>query len=103
MKQKLRSVEDFFYMVTLPKNDKSVAVVRLDRIKKAEYIVSIFVSPEHFNQGIAKQALSFLDDIHKDVTLHATVLEDNTASQCLFIAANYRHVSADTFIRLPIT
>jgi len=102
MKQKLRSVEDFFYMVTLPKNDKSVAVVRLDRIKKAEYIVSIFVSPEHFNQGIAKQALSFLDDIHKDVTLHATVLEDNTASQRLFTVANYRRVSADNFIRLPI-
>tara|TARA_R110001599_G_scaffold3083_1_gene17214 strand:- start:11062 stop:12579 length:1518 start_codon:yes stop_codon:yes gene_type:complete len=103
MKQKLKSVEDFFYMITLPEHDESVAVIRLDRIRKAEYIVSIFVSPEHYGQGIAKQALSFVDSIHKDVTLHATVLKDNFASQRLFTSANYQRVFEDTFIRLPIT
>jgi RimJ/RimL family protein N-acetyltransferase len=103
MKQKLKSVEDFFYIIKLTEDDESVGVIRLDRVKKAEYIVSIFISPEHFGQGIAKKALSFIDDIHKDVTIHATVLEDNIASQRLFSAAKYERVSIDTFKRLPIT
>jgi len=102
MEQKLKSVEDFFYMVTFSEHDKSVAVIRLDRIKKAEYIVSIFVSPEHYGQGIGLKTLSYVDDIHKDVTLHATVLETNSPSQRLFMAANYQRISKDTFIRLPI-
>ncbi len=102
MIQKLESVQDFFYMIKISGYNRSVGVVRLDRIKKAEYTVSIFISPEHFGQGIAKRALSFIDNIHKDVTLHATVLEDNTASQKLFTICNYKRVTKDTFIRLPI-
>ncbi|PCI56444.1 MAG: UDP-2,4-diacetamido-2,4,6-trideoxy-beta-L-altropyranose hydrolase [Gammaproteobacteria bacterium] len=102
MKQKLESVEDYFYIIKSCKKDESVGVIRLDRIKKAEYLVSIFVSPEHYGQGIAKWALSHIDNIHRSVTLHATVLEDNIASQQLFISANYQRVSADTFVRLPI-
>ena len=102
MKQKLKSVKDFFYMITFSDNDESVAVIRLDRIKAAEYIVSIFVSPEHYGQGIGRKGLSFINDIHKDVTLHATVLETNVVSQKLFMAANYQRVLKDTFIRLPI-
>lgn len=103
MIKKLKSVEDFFYMIKLPEYDESVGVIRLDRVKKGEYIVSIFVSPTHYGQKIAQQALSFIDDIYKDVTLHATVLENNIASQRLFTVANYQRVSTDTFIRLPIT
>lgn len=102
MKRKLKSIEDFFYMITISEYGESVAVIRLDRIKKAEYIVSIFVSPEHYDQGIGRKALKFVDDIHKDVTLHATVLKTNVASQRLFMAANYQRVLKDTFIRLPI-
>jgi RimJ/RimL family protein N-acetyltransferase len=103
MKQKLKSVKDFFYMITLAEYDESVGVIRLDRLKKGEYIVSIFVSPKHYGKGIAKHALNFVDGIHKDVTLHATVLENNIASQRLFTAANYQRVTKDKFIRLPIT
>jgi RimJ/RimL family protein N-acetyltransferase len=90
-------------MINMSDYNNSVGVIRLDRVSKAEYIVSIFISPEHFGQGIAKQALSFIDAIHKDVTLHATVLEGNIASQRLFTTANYMRVSTDKFIRLPIT
>jgi UDP-2,4-diacetamido-2,4,6-trideoxy-beta-L-altropyranose hydrolase len=103
MKQKLKSVEDFFYMIKSSEDNESVGVIRLDRVKKAEYIVSIFVSPTHYGQRVAQQALNFIDDIHKDVTLHATVLKANIASQRLFTVANYQRVSTDTFIRLPIT
>lgn len=103
MMQKLKSVSDFFYMIILPINDEAVGVIRLDRLARAEYLVSIFVSPEYYGQGIAKQALGLVDSIHKDVTLHATVLESNLASQKLFTSANYQRVSKDTFIRLPMT
>ena len=102
MQNKLESAQDYFYIIQAVNTQKSVGVIRLDRIKNAEYLVSIFISPEYFGQGIAKNALLFIDDIHQHVTLCATVLEDNVASQQLFIAANYKRTAKDSFIRLPI-
>lgn len=102
MQKKLESVQDYFYIIQASDSEDSVGVIRLDRMKNAEYLVSIFISPEYFGQGIAKSSLSFIDDIHQHVTLHATVMEDNEASQQLFIAANYKRTSKDNFIRLPI-
>jgi RimJ/RimL family protein N-acetyltransferase len=102
MQNKLESVNDYFYIIQAGDTKESVGVIRLDRIKNAEYLVSIFISPEYFGRGIAKSGLSFIDDIHQHVTLHATVMEDNAASQQLFIAANYKRTSKDNFIRLPI-
>lgn len=103
MNLKLTSVNDFFYMIKSIEEGKSVGVLRLDRYKRSEYVVSIFVSPEHYGKGIAKWALKYLDNIHRNVTIHATVLETNIASQKLFTSANYQQSSFDTFIRLPIT
>lgn len=102
MQKKLESAQDYFYIIQAVNTQKSVGVIRLDRIKNAEYLVSIFISPEYFGQGIAKNALLFIDDIHQHVSLCATVLEDNVASQQLFIAANYKRTAKDSFIRLPI-
>ena len=102
MQKKLESTQDYFYIIQTENTKTSVGVIRLDRIKNAEYLVSIFISPEYFGQGIAKNALSFIDDIHQHVTLCATVMKDNVASQQLFIAANYKRTAKDNFIRLPI-
>jgi len=102
MKQKLLSKSDYFYMVVLAGSQEAVGVVRLDRVRRAEYLVSIFLYSEYFGQGIAKQTLRNVDDIHQQVTLRATVLEDNVASQRLFVAAGYQRVSEESFIRLPI-
>jgi UDP-2,4-diacetamido-2,4,6-trideoxy-beta-L-altropyranose hydrolase len=100
MGKKLESVKDFFYIIKLP-NNISVGVIRLDRLTAGEYVISIFISPDNFGQGIAKKALSFIDEIHKDIKIHATVLESNLASQRLFSVANYQRITQESFIRLP--
>ena len=102
MQKKLESVQNYFYIIQAGDTKESVGVIRLDRIKNAENLLSIFISPKYFGQGIAKSALSFVDDIHQHVTLHATVMEDNAVSQQLFIAANYKRTSKDHFIRFHI-
>ena len=102
MQNKLESVQDYFYIIQAGDTKEAVGVIRLDRIKSAEYLVSIFICPEEFGKGIAKNALQFIDDVHQHVTLHATVMEDNAPSQQLFITANYQRTSKDNFIRLPI-
>jgi UDP-2,4-diacetamido-2,4,6-trideoxy-beta-L-altropyranose hydrolase len=102
MNKKISAVGDYFYIITSSEEGKSVGVIRLDRCKMGEYVVSIFMSPEHYGKGIAKWALNYLDNIHQNVTIHATVLEANMASQKLFTSANYQRVSCDTFIRSPI-
>jgi len=103
MLKKLDSSQDFFYIIKSYQEYVPVGVVRLDRQKQSEYIVSIFVSPEYYGQGIAKWALNHIDIIHRNITIHATVLEKNIASQKLFTSAGYQRISADTFLRLPIT
>lgn len=102
MSKKLNSAQDYFYMVKDRHHGDSVGVLRLDRMKIGHYLVSVFVSPDHYGRGVAYNALSMVDRIHPDVTLHATVLTLNMASQKLFEKANYRRVSDEEFIREPI-
>ncbi|PKH05283.1 UDP-2,4-diacetamido-2,4,6-trideoxy-beta-L-altropyranose hydrolase [Moritella sp. Urea-trap-13] len=79
----------------------SVGVVRLDKITKAEYLLSIFIDPAYYSQGIAKRALAYLDALHPRITIHAQVLTANLASQQLFTQAGYQRLSAESFIRYP--
>ncbi|WP_346962605.1 hypothetical protein [Vibrio sp. 624788] len=62
----------------------------------------MFVAPEAYGLGVATAALKMADVIHPDLTLHATVLECNKASQKLFKKANYTQKNSETFIRNPI-
>jgi UDP-2,4-diacetamido-2,4,6-trideoxy-beta-L-altropyranose hydrolase len=101
MNDKLLSSFDYFYMIEVP-DDEAVAVVRLDRKAPSEYVVSIFVSPDHYGKGIAKRALQLIDLIHQEITICATVLEDNSASQKLFTSAKYERVSSSEFVRPPL-
>lgn len=102
MQNKLQRIEDYFYLLTLPDAEKAVGVVRLDRQSTAQYLVSIFIAPEHHGKGYAKQALSLIDDIHRHVTVHATVLKDNFASQRLFEKAGYTRLSDEEFVRYAL-
>lgn len=102
MMNKLDKVEDYFYIIRECSSGKSMGVVRLDRVKHGHYLVSIFLSPLFYGRGIATQALCLIDNIHPDVTLHATVLKQNLASQKLFEKAKYCRISTEEFIRKPI-
>lgn len=102
MTNKLQSAGDYYYMVIDRVNNHKVGVVRLDRMDQAEYLVSIFIDPQHYGKGIARKALAALDSLHSDVTLHATVLKENLASQNLFQKAGYQKINQDAYLRKPI-
>lgn len=102
MKRKLASTTDFFYLVEDKETGKKLGVLRLDKIEPKNYLVSIFVAPDSYGCGVATAALKMADVIHSDLTLHATVLECNKASQKLFKKANYIQHNSETFIRNPI-
>ncbi|MDX2320731.1 MAG: UDP-2,4-diacetamido-2,4,6-trideoxy-beta-L-altropyranose hydrolase [Moritella sp.] len=100
MSNKVIDKNHYFYLIEL--NEIRVGVVRLDRLTAGEYVVSIFISPDYYGQGLAKQALNYIDYIHAHVTIHATVFKDNIASQKLFLSANYQRTSDESFIRTPV-
>ncbi len=102
MTRKLDSVRDYFYIVIDKQNLKPLGVVRLDNTEPDHYLVSIYVAPESYGKGVAIAALSMVDELHPEMTLHATVLKENVASQKLFQKANYTQLDAETYIRYPI-
>ncbi|WP_244534169.1 bifunctional UDP-2,4-diacetamido-2,4,6-trideoxy-beta-L-altropyranose hydrolase/GNAT family N-acetyltransferase [Moritella viscosa] len=100
MSNKTMDKKHYFYLIEL--EGIRVGAVRLDRLKAREYVVSIFISPDYYGKGLAKQALSYIDYIHRHVTIHATVLKENIASQKLFLSADYQRTSDESFIRTPV-
>jgi len=99
---KLQSITDYFYIIESLLNNTSIGVVRLDKLFVDKYVISIFINPLYFGKGIAKEALTYIDRIHPDITIQATVLEENIASQRLFTAARYQQLTVDTFVRPPV-
>ncbi|CDT77728.1 Pseudaminic acid cytidylyltransferase [Vibrio coralliirubri] len=102
MQRKLALASDFFYLVQDKATEEKLGVLRLDKLKPKHYLVSIFVAPTAYGRGIATAVLKMADVIHPDLTLHATVLISNQASQQLFKKANYTQQGIETFIRNPI-
>lgn len=102
MKAKLLSISDCFYIIESLNDNKDIGVLRLDKLSVDRYLISIFIDPQYFGQGFAKEALAYVDRIHPNITIQATVLAENIASQSLFTAAHYQRLTVDTFIRPPI-
>lgn len=102
MFKKLRTTSDYFYILTDCVERKKLGVVRLERVKPWNYLVSIYVDPKFHGQGLASKALALVDSIHPDVTLHATVLEANIASQRLFQKAHYQKINDENYVRQAI-
>ena len=102
MTRKLDSVRDYFYIVIDKQNHNPLGVVRLDNTEPGHYLVSIYVAPESYGKGVAIAALSMVDELHPEMSLHATVLKENVVSQKLFQKANYTQLDAETYIRYPI-
>lgn len=102
MNDKLDNCKDYFYLVRDKTSHICLGALRLDRIKPSHYLVSIFVAPDSYSRGIATSVLKMVDIIHPDVTLHATVISENIASQKLFEKANFTRIGTDSFVRKPI-
>jgi len=74
--------------------DEPAGVVRLDpiddiNIKHAAYMISIYVSPEKYRLGLAKNVLYMVDQIMEHAELRAEVNEGNIASHALFTCAGF--------------
>lgn len=102
MSMKLTNSEDYFYIVRQRISGEAVGVLRLDKQKAQQYLVSIFVAPDKYGLGVGSSALQLVNVVHTDLTLHATVLENNKASQHLFEKANFQRVTPEKFIRHPL-
>jgi RimJ/RimL family protein N-acetyltransferase len=102
MKTKLDKTSDYFYIIESLTAGQNIGVVRLDKQSAGQYLISIFIDPNYFGQGYAKQALAYVDLLHPNMTIEATVLTKNHASQRLFTSASYQQVSAESFIRSPL-
>lgn len=104
MSRKLESENDFFYLIEWREQNsqilEQVGVVRLDEASPSVFTISIFISPDYFGKGIAKQALQEIDKLHPDITINATVLKDNKASQALFSRAGYTRIDEEHFVRV---
>ena len=96
MRSRLNDPGCYFYL--LRRADVAVGVVRLDRLSAGEYEVSIFMAPDTYGQGLGKLALALLGELHREITIHATVLPDNAASLRLFLSAGYQRISETEFI-----
>ncbi len=104
MTKKLVQTEDYFYIVMLSQEAQknTVGVVRLDKQPQGHYLVSIFIDPTFFGQGIALKALVQLRQLHPDAIIHAQVLKENIASQKLFEKAGYQRISDEYFTQTPL-
>ncbi len=105
MKNKLTSNNDFFYIIEVKTATGGIfpaGVVRLDKSNNSEFLVSIFILPEYYGKGVAKSALAFIDVVHRDIIINATVLTENIASQRLFTKAGYTKLDNEHFQRLSI-
>ncbi|WP_261818004.1 UDP-2,4-diacetamido-2,4,6-trideoxy-beta-L-altropyranose hydrolase [Vibrio gallicus] len=102
MSLKLDNPGDMFYIVKEGLGGKPLGVYRLDRMSPNSYLISIFVAPDCHRRGVATRILQLSDTVHSDITLHARVLKENTASQALFERAGYQRISSEKFIRYPI-
>ncbi|UPR52333.1 GNAT family N-acetyltransferase [Vibrio cyclitrophicus] len=101
MNEKLSNDIDYFYII-VDSAGHALGVVRLDHIKNSDFLVSIFISPDNYGQGIATMALKNVDSQHPELTLHATILESNQSSQHLFIKMGYLKVANEKYVRSPL-
>lgn len=95
MEAKLTDPTCYFYMIY--HGASSVGVIRLDRLGSFCYEVSVFIDEQKQRINIAKQALKMVAELHAEIDIVATVLEENIASQSLFHSLNYRKIGDTTF------
>ncbi len=98
--RKLAQADAYFYLIK--DSHEALGAVRLDRLHPFHYLVSIYVSPDHYRKGVASKGLALLDLIHPHIHIHATVLLDNLASHALFTKAGYDKIDSEHYVRPPI-
>lgn len=104
MENKLKSALDYYYIIEIKTDTnliKPVGVVRLDYIESDRFVISIYIDNKHHGKGLASDTLKFIDIVHPDITIEATVLKDNLASQKLFEKLGYIKINPELYSREP--
>lgn len=83
-------------------DEDAAGVIRLDQLSAGHYELSIYLVPKKFRLGLGLAGLRLIDRIAPHITVHATVLADNLASNNLFRRAGYRYGTSEKYIRSPI-
>ena len=95
MRNKLSDPYCYFYIIY--HKDKPVGALRMDRIEKREYEISIFIMPEVYGVGISSAALDELKRIHQHVDFIAEILPSNKASIKLFLGCDYKMIKSNIY------
>jgi UDP-2,4-diacetamido-2,4,6-trideoxy-beta-L-altropyranose hydrolase len=97
MQKKLKDTKSYFYMI---EHDTRCGVIRLDPVEhgNAELEISIFLTDACQGKGIASAAIKRVIMLHNNVSLLATVLPENHASQKLFNSIGLKKISPSEYI-----
>ena len=90
LEKKLAELKSFFYIIE--HKNKAAGVLRLnykDNVKKNVYLVSIYISPDHYQKGLGSIALNYANLLFNKSELHAEIHQDNIASKKLFMKSGY--------------
>ncbi|RUO79822.1 UDP-2,4-diacetamido-2,4,6-trideoxy-beta-L-altropyranose hydrolase [Idiomarina tyrosinivorans] len=96
MKKKLAQPFNYFYRIDVEHDP--AGMIRLDRLANGGYEISIFVAPEFYQRGVAITAIRAVQQLHREITIYATVKPENIASQRLFEKAKFKRLASDQFI-----
>ncbi len=97
MQDRIRRTTTHFHIVEY--QGKPAGFVRLDRLEKKRYLISILISEKFQKLGIAGLALKRIEELHRELTICATVLPENISSTTLFLKAGYQQVSLKEYVR----
>ncbi len=86
----------YFYMIM--HDSVAAGVLRLDRLDKGRYEISIYLDPVKYQLGIAQVALRQVADIHQEIDIEAEVLVANIASQKLFLSCGYKPIAQGKYL-----
>jgi UDP-2,4-diacetamido-2,4,6-trideoxy-beta-L-altropyranose hydrolase len=96
MQSALHDPECYFYI--LREADVAVGFVMLNRRGPGEYEVAALLAADVYGHGLSLQALQLLSQLHRGVTIRATVSPADAASSRLFSAAGYKRESSTEFV-----
>jgi UDP-2,4-diacetamido-2,4,6-trideoxy-beta-L-altropyranose hydrolase len=103
LEKKLAEPASYFYIIE--HDNKAAGVLRLDYQENTQnniYIISIYISPDHYQQGLGAIALNYANLLFDKSELHAEILEDNVASKKLFVKTGYiKSSEQNLYIKYP--
>jgi len=103
LENKLAEPVSFFYIIE--HNNNAAGVLRLDYqgiTQNIVYIVSIYIAPDYYQQGLGATALNYANLLFDENELHAEILEDNVASKKIFMRSGYiKDSEQNLYIKYP--